>query len=388
MSALDDLTVACYTFPHYHRSALNDRLYGKGWTEYVVLEAGRPWFPGHDQPRRPLLGELDERDPETWARYNDLAARHGIDVWIWDTYWLDDGPAFHEALEEGFLRSPNRELLRFAVMWTNHPWTTVFPTTHVDGTAEWPPAFEAPDTRQEDVWRSLSYLIARYLHLPEYWRIEGMPVVCIWEATRLLDAFGDSGTRDLLEDLRAYGARLGHERIHFHVCFEEKDYGRLQQAGFDSYGYYQPVVHAADQRPRSEEIPAYDDVVADVIATVWPQADAMSELPFFPSVNPGWDTTPRFELPTTTPSGDREVWPGLSHWGAPKVVRGDTPGAFEAFVNAAVGYARGQETSPRVLTIGCWNEWTEGHYLLPDTRFGYGMLEALASGLGRTAKPR
>jgi hypothetical protein len=82
------------------------------------------------------------------------------------------------------------------------------------------------------------------------------------------------------------------------------------------------------------------------------------------------------------------VWPGLSHWGAPKVVRGDTPGAFEAFVKAAVGYARGQETSPRVLTIGCWNEWTEGHYLLPDTRFGYGMLEALASGLGRTAKPR
>ena len=27
--------------------------------------------------------------------------------------------------------------------------------------------------------------------------------------------------------------------------------------------------------------------------------------------------------------------------------------------------------------------WTEGHYLLPDNRFGYGMLDALAEALGK-----
>jgi len=32
-----------------------------------------------------------------------------------------------------------------------------------------------------------------------------------------------------------------------------------------------------------------------------------------------------------------------------------------------------------VMVIGCWNEWTEGHYLLPDTKHGYGMLRALES---------
>ena len=35
------------------------------------------------------------------------------------------------------------------------------------------------------------------------------------------------------------------------------------------------------------------------------------------------------------------------------------------------------------MTIACWNEWSEGHSLLPDNRFGYGMLDALAEALGK-----
>jgi hypothetical protein len=63
----DQLNVACFVFPQWHRSALNDQLYGPGWTEYVQMRGARPWFPGHHQPRTPLLGELDERDPATWV---------------------------------------------------------------------------------------------------------------------------------------------------------------------------------------------------------------------------------------------------------------------------------------------------------------------------------
>ena len=42
---------------------------------------------------------------------------------------------------------------------------------------------------------------------------------------------------------------------------------------------------------------------------------------------------------------------------------------------------RARPDRPPVLTIGCWNEWTEGQYLLPDTRHGHGMLKALARAL-------
>ncbi len=104
----DRPVTACYTFPHYHRSAFNDRHVGPGWTGYAVARGARPWFPGHHQPRTPLLGELDERAPSTWETYVRLAADAGIDAFVWDWYWYDGAPAFHEALEEGFLGARNR----------------------------------------------------------------------------------------------------------------------------------------------------------------------------------------------------------------------------------------------------------------------------------------
>jgi hypothetical protein len=34
-------------------------------------------------------------------------------------------------------------------------------------------------------------------------------------------------------------------------------------------------------------------------------------------------------------------------------------------------------TGPRILNINCWNEWTEGSYLEPDTISGMKYLEAV-----------
>jgi hypothetical protein len=378
----EGLTVACYTFPHYHRSALNDRLYGPGWTEYVLMRGGRPWYPGHVQPRQPLLGELDERDAETWDRYTALAASHGIDVLIWDWYWFERGPALHEALEEGFLRAGNRHGTRFAIMWTNHPWTILYPTVHTDGTDAWPPAFSAPDETPEDIWQSFAYLIARYLHNPLYWRLEGRPVVCIWDATRLRARLGLEGTQRLLAKLRDFAERLGHPGIHFHACYQIETYPELEAMGFDSYGSYQAIAQAARSLPESEVPLDYGVVSAEAVRAGWPEADVQSSLPFWPSVSPGWDTTPRFVAPRSARTDDPEMWRRMTLWGYhPMLVPGETPAAFKAFVQAALAFLNKRADALPVMTISCWNEWTEGHYLLPDTRFGFGMLEALKEAL-------
>src|SRR5262245_26896979 len=105
----DQLTVACWVFPQWHPSPTNDKLYGPGWTEYVQMRGCTPWFPGHHQPRTPLLGELNERLPSTWETYNSLAKSSGVDVFVFDWYWYDNGPFLHEALEEGFLQARNRD---------------------------------------------------------------------------------------------------------------------------------------------------------------------------------------------------------------------------------------------------------------------------------------
>ena len=53
----EGLTVAAYAFPNYHPSALHNKLYSQGWTEYNLIRSARPWFDGHQQPRTPLLRE-------------------------------------------------------------------------------------------------------------------------------------------------------------------------------------------------------------------------------------------------------------------------------------------------------------------------------------------
>ncbi len=95
----DNLTVACYVFPNYHPSAIHNKLYGPGWTEYTLVRSARPWFQGHQQPRGPLLGELDESLPSTWEKYNTIARQSGLNVFIWDWYWYNGEPVLHEALE-------------------------------------------------------------------------------------------------------------------------------------------------------------------------------------------------------------------------------------------------------------------------------------------------
>lgn len=373
-----DLTVACYTFPHFHHSAVNDRIYGRGWTEYILMRGCQPWFQGHNQPRQPLLGELDERDPATWERYCDLASSHGIDVFIWDCYWFGGEPALHEALEEGFFGARNSDRMRFAAMWTNHIWPIQFPMVQLDGSARHQIAFPFPDSPAE-IWRSLTYLLARYLHRPNYWKIDGKPVLVIWSADNMVDVLGREGTREMLKELRLHARRLGHEGLFIHVTQgSQRLFPDLLDLGFDSYDLYNAIFIAGAMRPDDEELCDYGVAAADVVRTIWPQVDSVSPLPCFPSVSPGWDTSPRYVAPPRGSGSSREHWPGIR-----PIVVNETPAAFEALVRAAFGYLNARPNTPRVISIGCWNEWTEGQYLLPDTRLGYGMLNALGTALGK-----
>jgi hypothetical protein len=383
----DGLTVACYTFPHFHRSAYNDRLYGPGWSEYVLMRGCVPWFPGHNQPRAPMLGEMDERLPTTWDVYLDLAKQHGVDAFIFDWYWYGGRPALHEALEEGFLGSRNRDGVQFAVMWTNHPWAYWFPTAGIPESDFWPEvrepsglgAFEFVDpgpTSAEETWRGLSYVVSRYFHDPAYWRIDGQPVLVVWDVGLLLRTFGADGTERLFAELRDFARNLGHPGIHVHASMGDLSVaGRFAEIGVDSYGLYNSIVAAGSRRPPEENLPEYGVVAADVVTKTWPELDARSAVPCFPNVSPGWDDTPRHMVFPRPEGALRSEWPGTL------IVVDETPAAFEALVRAAFAYLNVRPVVPPVLTIGCWNEWTEGHYLLPDTRHGLGMLRALARAL-------
>ena len=111
--------VAVY-YPHWHSYDHGSAWKGEGWTEWEGLKAAVPRFPGHHQPLKPTWGYFDESDPAWTSKEIDLAADNGIDVFLYDWYWYSGVKNMEEALEQGFLKAPNRTRMKFALMWANH----------------------------------------------------------------------------------------------------------------------------------------------------------------------------------------------------------------------------------------------------------------------------
>ena len=59
------------------------------------------------------------------------------------------------------------------------------------------------------------------------------------------------------------------------------------------------------------------------------------------------------------------------------VITGNTPEKFENALRLTKERLLADPKGPRILNINCWNEWTEGSYLEPDTVNGMGYLEAV-----------
>ena len=97
---------------------------------------------------------------------------------------------------------------------------------------------------------------------------------------------------------------------------------------------------------------------ADVVAR------ALQDMPpgerFLPSVLPGWDNTPL-----------------SSHRGV--VYEGETPGLFRDYLQKAVDRVADYSPDHRIVFLKAWNEWAEGNYVEPDTRYGHGYLDAIRS---------
>ena len=60
----------------------------------------------------------------------------------------------------------------------------------------------------------------------------------------------------------------------------------------------------------------------------------------------------------------------------------NTPENFRTALERTKQRLLARPGGPRILNINCWNEWTEGSYLEPDTVHGFKYLEAVRGVFG------
>jgi len=381
-----DYEVVAIYFPSWHPNPHYRAWYGDDFTEWELLKTAQPLFPGHRQPKIPTWGYFDESDPAWAAREIDLAADHGITTFLFDWYWYSGVRLMEEALEGGFLQAPNRQRLKFALMWANHDWgtwpaVTGIPGMHGEtgvnrGQQVWLPSRHSPD----DLDRVIDYCAEHYFSQPNYWTIDGKPHFVLWDIAKFTEQLGGrDAARAGLERMDARAQRLGLPGLYFTAnvgCCNDNVYccgydrvPAVRELGFQSTFAYNIVrvpeefVAFADEYP----VVSYEGMIASH-QHCWHEIEKWG-VSHFPSVTVGSDVTPRWHRGLTLPADFRAL-------AYEPIVNDNTPARFGRLCSLGLRQMA-KNPHPRALIINAWNEWSEGMYLLPESREGTGYLEAL-----------
>jgi hypothetical protein len=368
----DEFTVACYYFGNYHPGdPRNAALKGPGWTEWELVKAARPRFPGHEQPKVPLWGYEDESDPKVMARKIDAAADHGIDTFIFDWYYYNDGPFLERPLEDGFMATDNNDRLRFGLMWANHDWVDIHPYKRGAPAELLYPGAVTPATFA----KVCDLVINRYFTHPSYWLVEGCPYFSFYDLSQLLAGFDSPArARVALDEFREKTRRAGFPDLHLNAVVWGKpvlpgevvidNVPRLiDDLGFDSVTSY-VWFHHVDL----PDLQTGFDRARDSYFRHWDAAKEQFRQPYYPNVTMGWDSSPRAHQQDE-----------FGNFGYPftNTISGNTPERFRRALELTKERLRQEPAARRILNINSWNEWTEGSYLEPDTVHGMAYLEAV-----------
>src|SRR5262245_16755741 len=191
-------TVLAYYLPDWHRDVRNAEWFGAGWTEWDLVKRATPRFPGHRQPRVPALGYRDESDPKAAADDIELAVRHGVDGFLFDYYWYDDGSYLSGAVDDGFLRARGNERMRFALMWANHQLMDIFPD-HRSG----PRQLENGALDRTAFETMARTVVDKYFSRPNYLTVDGKPWFTLYDVANFVAGMGGiDEARDALDWFR------------------------------------------------------------------------------------------------------------------------------------------------------------------------------------------
>ena len=375
----DKITVASYYFPNYHIRDKNHLPISQqhildNHSEWELVKNALPRFEGHQQPKVPAWGYTDEKEPKVMQMKINAAADNGIDVFIFDWYYYKGMPYLNECLDEGFLKAQNSNKLKFALMWANHDWKDLFPCNE-ENLSKLPVMYEGFVTPEEfDVLGDA--IINKYFIKPNYWLIEGKAYFSIYDIAEFIDGFGSiEAAKNAMEKMNQKAVNAGLEGIHWNLVAWGNPIlpGQkvptnipelITKLNFNSATSYVWIHHV--QLP---ELQNDYNTVRDKYFSFWDKAITQYNVPYYPNVTMGWDSSPR--------TNQEKGWSHDAGYPYTGILSNNTPENFKEALRLTREKLLADPIGPRIFNINCWNEWTEGSYLEPDTINGMAYLEAV-----------
>jgi hypothetical protein len=349
-------TIAMWDFPRFETEAL----VSAPWRAPLLYESG------------PQSREVNgiriyrEDDPRVMDWHVFWMTKYGINLILWDWYphkradgTLDCAEAINNPLEMAFLGksktggepvATNRfaQAIDFAVMVTDH------------GPVASP---ELP-----------AYIINNFLKQPNYYKVDGKPLVIFWDIHELAQELGgESQARKYLDDFRAAARQAGFPGLFLVTIVgntgmpKDSHISLTKAEGFDgAIGYHYSGAYGGESREEADEHQTkckyrYQDYLTNVI----------------PGHQKVWDTlTAAFGSNYLLSLTCNQDWRG-GRPGGPVTV--GKPADLTKMIQAGVQTIKERKLRPFVA-LEAWNEFGEGALVEPNLEQGYRWVEAIRAG--------
>ncbi len=363
-----------FYYPGYDICERRNISAGRRIDEWEIFRTGPP-SPFVDEARpQPISGFTRPSDPSVILQEARLAREHAIDAWVFNHYFDGLGFECDQAIRT-FASLPTTETIAFAVNLCYKMPKRDLPILHSE--REKPAAYIFDPTEAQknlvikldlsQVQHLFRHLATSFFTAPNYLRIDDACFVSIYHVAGLLQAYGVDGLNEYIATARREAAIFGHRLFVvglMSVSNEERELTDMcNQVAFDGFSCYCSLPDFRSTLPVQQY-----DALAQRRAAEWWECHRYLDKPYLPCVAAGWDATSR-----GSPGYDPRVH-GLQFPFAPVVV-GDTAENFERYLTKAVDFA--EATRAPLVMLGPWNEWTEGCYLLPDTKYGIAKLRSV-----------
>lgn len=343
------MKIFAYYYPGYYND--NYRLTGTEWNSVKSCEARSNH---HYQPRVPLDGYYDQSQFDVAKKQILTAINYGIDGFMVCCYWdfETQKPIMDEPLKqllkasEGLdfeinlmwvLRLPHKELpISFGNFgkYSNHPWFIK----------------RIQSYKYDQQFIDYIRLIAQH---PNYRKDSlGKPLLQVYSVSEIVD--------DSMEAMQQVSRDLNTFHLQG-ICGRNDDWiSNSAEIGLDSISSYVTLVDFNTKK----NLLSHKECVEDQ-KNVWKHILAQTTVPFYPSISSGWDASARGSFVKGF-KVNKFPW-------AP-IVKNANPTDFFTNLELVKSYFPLEELE---IHIASWNEWSEGHYIEADEKFGYGFLEAV-----------
>ncbi len=291
--------------------------------------------------RMPALGFYNQEISEVADWETKWAAEHGVDFFIYCWYRTgQNGPVktrFAEAIHDALYRSLYQKEIKFTIMWENQ-------SKGVAGVSD-----------ENDLLKNLfPYWMKNYFKKDNYLKIDNKPVLFIYRPEFLINDLGSvEKVRQAFGKIRAASKKEGFDGLVILGEYRGSDPERLQlmkDLGLDyTFSYCWPISNS----------PAPNEAIGRQLNYV----ETIQNIGIIPQI--------------VTAS---QAWSGWrdegSIWKLP-------PDQFEILLRRMKNFIENKipadQLGHKMLILDNWNEWGEGHYLLPYTEYGFGYLDAIAN---------